>query len=93
MKKKEIVTIMKSQFPGPSNSIGLVDKTEKPKKLELCIICQNVKDVKGDTKLTSTAEGREKIIKASSVREGSVLTGLSDDDLAKFSCHLKTCYA
>ena len=84
------MTIMTSQFPGPS--IGLVDKTEKPKKLELCIRCQNVKDVKGDTQLTSTAEGHEKIIKASSVLEGSVSTGISDD-LAKFSYHLKTCYA
>ena len=81
---------MISQSPGPSNTIGLVDKTEKPKKMELCTICQNDKDVKGDTKFTSTAEGREKIINASSVLEDSVLTGLG---LAKFCYYLKTCYA
>ena len=54
---------MSNNTPRPSNVVQLVSNS-KPLKLELCLICQNVKNSGGSSKLTSTEAGRQTIIPA-----------------------------
>ena len=53
-----IIGPMSNNTPGPSNAVQLVPNP-KLLKLVLCLICQNVKDSTGSSKLTSTEAGRQ----------------------------------
>ena len=44
---------MSNNTSGPSNAVQFVPNP-KPLKLELCLICQNVKGSAGSSKITST---------------------------------------
>ena len=52
---------MSNNIPGLCNAVQVVPNP-KHLKLELCLICQNVKDSAGSSKLTSTEAGRGTII-------------------------------
>ena len=56
-----IIGPMPNNTPGPSNAVQLVPNP-KHLKLELCLICQNVKNSAGSSKLTNTEAGRQTII-------------------------------
>ena len=73
----------------------------KQKKLDFCIICQKLKDSQGCTKLTSTLDGRNKLIETSTLDgrnkliETSELLGdeflahLSNNELSEIKYHVK----
>ena len=84
---------MSKESLGPSSSIQLVQNTNKAKNVKLCIICQHAKDVNGDIKLTSTPEGREKVIKTSHLLADDILYGLNDSELSQIQYHVRWCYA
>ena len=50
-------TNMSENTPGLYNAVQIVPNA-KPLKLELCLICQNVKDKAGSFKLTNLEDGR-----------------------------------
>ena len=62
--------------------------------LDLCIICQHIKDNKGSDKLTSTNDGRQVIIKTSEkLQDGLVVRIDSPNEYDSIKYHVKTCYA
>ena len=85
---------MSNESPGPSSSIQLVP-AERKLNLNLCIICQKIKDSSGSSKLTSTREGRNVLLKTSQSLNvnDELMNNLSDHDLEKIQYHVKTCYA
>ena len=82
----------KMEDNSPSTSIELVLKSKR-RNFEFCIICQKIKDSNQNTKLTSTPEGREKIIQTSNLLNDDTLVDLVESDLDKIQYHVKTCYA
>ena len=56
-----IIGPMSNNTSGPSNDVQLV-ANPKSLKLELCLICQTVKNSAGSSKLTNTEAGRQTII-------------------------------
>ena len=85
---------MSNESPGPSSAIQLVP-AERKLNLNLCIICQKIKDSSGSSKLTSTREGRNVLLKTSQSLNvnDELMNNLSDHDLEKIQYHVKTCYA
>ena len=83
---------MTDSSPGPSTNVELVTKPAR-RNLKLCIICQKVKDANRNTKLTSTPEGRTKIIQTSNLLKDDTLSDFQDSDLTLLQYHVKTCYA
>ena len=83
---------MSDKSPGPSSSIELVP-AETKLNLNLCIICQKIKDSSGSSKLTSTSEGRNVLLKTFQSLNDELMNNLSDHDLEKTQYHVKTCYA
>ena len=55
---------MSKNAPGPSNAVQLVPNP-RPLKLELCLICQNVKNSAVSSKLTITEAVKQAIISTS----------------------------
>ena len=53
-----IIGPMSNNTPGPPNAEELAPNP-KPLKLELCLICQNVKDSAGSSKLRKSKAGRQ----------------------------------
>ena len=72
-----------------------VELVSKPKKnnIELCIICQKVRDSNQNTKLTTTPDGRDMVIKTSKILPDDTLYRLNETDLKKIQYHVKTYYA
>ena len=66
--------------------------SSKQKNSDLCIICQKLKGSQGCTKLTSTVDGRSKIIVTSMLLNDKLLR-LSSNELSEIKYHVKTCYA
>ena len=83
---------MSDKSPGPSSSIQLVP-AERKLNLNLRILCQKIKDSSGSSKLTSTSEGRNVLLKTSQSLNDELMNNLSDHDLEKIQYHVKTCYA
>ena len=81
---------MSEESPSPSSSIQLVPADRKL-NLNLCIICQKIKDSSGSSKFTSTSEGRMSCLKLHNHYE--LMNNLSDYDLEKIQYHVKICYA
>ena len=86
-----IIGPMSNNTPGPSNAVQLVPNP-KPLKLELCLICQNVKDSAGSSKLTSTEAGRQTIISTSRKFEDDLVTNIDQNRLVDIRYHIKSCY-
>ena len=80
---------MSNNKPGSSNALQLLPNP-KPLKLELCLICQNVKDSAGSSKLTSTEAGRQTII-SRELKDGLV-TNIDQNRLIDIRYHVKSCY-
>ena len=55
---------MSDESPGHSSSIQLVPVERKP-NLNLCVICQKIKDSSESSKLANTSEGRNVLLKTS----------------------------
>ena len=83
---------MSLSSPGSSSFVQLVPEKKK-RNINLCIICQCKKDVKGSTKLTSTPEGRNHIILTSRTLQDEFLFGLTDADLFNIRYHVKSRFA
>ena len=66
---------------------------KKKRDIGKCILCQCVKDSKGSNRLTSTEDGRSKVIDASRYLQDDVLSRLSEDEFTSIMYHVKTCYA
>ena len=75
---------MSVESPGPSSSIQLVP-VERKLNLNLCILCQKIKDSSGSSKLTSTSEGRNVLLKTSQSLYAQLMNNLSDHDLEKYN--------
>ena len=76
---------------GSPKPLPIISKKKK-KDLEKCIICQNSKDKKGESKLTC-ANGRNVITEASKSLKDDLLHGLRDADITNIKYHVNTCYA
>ena len=75
------------------NTSGLLQLiSEKKLDLQKCIICQKVKDNKGNNKLTSTIKGRENIICSSRILNDRLTNDLTSDELLEIKYHVNTCY-
>ena len=83
---------MSENTPGLSNAVQLVPNL-KPLKLELCLICQNVKDSAGLSKLTSLEACREIIINTSRKLDDDLVTNIDQNTLADIRYHVQSCYA
>ena len=77
---------MSDESPGPSSSTQVVPADRKL-NLNLCIICQKIKDSSGSSKLTSTSEGRNVLLKTSQSLNDELMNNLSDHDLEKIQYH------
>ena len=82
---------MTDSSPGLCSSIQLIHEKNK-RDLGRCVICQNIKDTKGDSKLTSTPEGCKKIIDASHVLQDDILLHFTESDFDQIQYHVNTCY-
>ena len=76
---------MSDEWPGPSSLIQLVP-AERKLNLNL-FICQKIKDSSGSSKLTSTSEGRNVLLKTSQSLNDELMNNLSDHDLEKIQYH------
>ena len=81
---------MSYNTPGSSNVVQLLPNP-KPLMLELSLICQNVKDSAGSSKLTSTEAGRQTIIRRK--LKNGLVTNIDQNRLVDIRYHVKSCYA
>ena len=88
-----IQRIMTGSSPGLCSSIQLIHDEKNKGDLGRCIICQNIKDTKGDSKLTSNPEGRKNIIDASHVLQDDILLNFTESDFDQVQYHVNTSYA
>ena len=72
-------------------NIAVPSTISSSKSLEKCVICQKIKDNKGDTKLTSTVKGRNVILECSAILKDNLLDGIENEENIKY--HVNTCYA
>ena len=77
---------MSNNSPGPSNSVQLLPKP-RALNLQLCILCQHVKDSKGSTKLTSTADGRRVIFDTTEILQNGLLANVDENDSSCIHYH------
>ena len=70
--------------------IAVPSTISSSKSLEKCVICQKIKDNKGDTKLTSTVKGRNVILECSAILKDNLLDGIDEENI---KYHVNTCYA
>ena len=87
-----IIGPMSNNTPGSFHAVQLVPNP-KSLKLELCFICQNVKDSAGSSKLTSTEAGRQTIISTSRKLEDGLVTNIDQNRLFDVRYDVKFCYA
>ena len=76
---------------GSPKPLPIISKKKK-KDLKKCIICQNSKDKKGESKLTCEY-GRNVITEASKSLKDDLLHGLRDADITNIKYQVNTCYA
>lgn len=82
---------MTDDSPG-TVGINLVPQL-KGKNIDLCIICQHKKDSKGESKLTSTENGRTILIDASRFFEDGIIQDLDEASLKIIQYHLHSCFS
>ena len=83
---------MLNNTPGLYNAVQLV-LDPKPLKLELGLICQNVKDSVDSSKLTSSEPGSKTIISTNRKLEDGLVTNIDQNRLVEIRQHVKSCYA
>ena len=72
--------IMTETSPGPSPAVELVSRQEV-RIIKLCIICQKViKDSNRNSKLSSTPEGRGKIVQTSNLINDDLLINIAESN-------------
>ena len=71
---------MSKNTPGPSNIVQFVTNP-KPLKLELCLICQNVKDSAGSSKPKTIGARRQTTINTSRKLEDGLVTNIEQNKL------------
>ena len=76
-----------------SSGVQLKKEDKKKRNFDRCILCQKVKDSKGDKKLTSTQNGRTLLFKASTILEDNLVTEISDDEKQNVKYHVNTGYS
>ena len=73
---------------------GVLQLASSPSRdLTKCIFCGKVKDGSGSKQLTSTEDGRNKIVSFSKVLEDNLLDGISDARLCDIKYHAKSCFS
>ena len=82
---------MSEETPGSSSSVQNPNQFSR-KNVELCIICQRIKDKNGSKILTSAEKGRETVIKTSEKLDDVKIAGLEPCDLVNIQYHVDTCY-
>ena len=82
---------MTDSSPGPSSAVTLIACQQK-RNIKLCIICKKAKDSNGSIKLTSTSDGRDKVVKTSKLLSDNVLFNLSESELSAIQYHVNSCY-
>ena len=65
---------------------------ESCKDISKCIICQKLKDNKGNQKLTSTEKGRGVIVECSKLLNDELLEEIPDSQYENIRYHVNTCY-
>ena len=80
---------MPNNIPGQSNDVQLVPNPQAL-KLELCLICQNVKNSAGWSKLTSPEAGRQT---STSRKLDGLVTNIDQNRLVDIRYHVKSYYA
>ena len=73
--------------------VQLKKEDKKKRNFDRCILCQKVKDTKGDKKLTSTQNGRTLLLEASTILKDSLVTEIPDDEKQNVKYHVNTCYS
>ena len=73
------------------NSVVIVQQ-KNPLDLKKCVICKNVRDSKGEKKLTSTEKGRKTLIECSNVLKDDLFKYLKLEELSDIKYHVNTCY-
>ena len=76
-----------------SPGVQLKKEGKKKRNFDRCILCQNVKDIKGDKKLTSTQNGRTLPFEASTILKDNLATEIPDDEKQNVKYHVNTCYS
>ena len=76
-----------------SPGVQLKKEDKKKRNFDRCILCQKVKDTKGDKKLTSTQNGRTLLLEASTILKDSLVTEIPDDEKQNVKYHVNTCYS
>ena len=66
---------------------------KKKRNFDRSILCQKVKDTKGDKKLTSTQNGRTLLLEASTILKDNLVTEIPDDEKQNVKYHVNTCYS
>ena len=65
---------------------------ESCKDISKCIICQKLKDNKGNQKLTSIEKGRGVIVECSKLLNDELLEGIPDSQYENIQYHVNTYY-
>ena len=80
---------MSNNTGGLWNVVQLI-ANPKSLKLELCLICQNVKDSAGSSKLPSTEAVRQTILSTSRKFEDGLVTNIDQNRLVDVRYHVKS---
>ena len=76
-----------------SPGVQLKKEDKKKRNFDRCILCQKVKDSKGDKKLTSTQNERTLLFEASTILKDNLVTEIPDDEKQNVKYHVNTCYS
>ena len=86
-----IIGPVSNSTPGLSDAVDLVPNP-KPLRLELCLICQNVKDSVGSSKVASTEAGRQTVMSTNRKVADGLVTNIDQNRLVDIRYHVKSCY-
>ena len=66
---------------------------KKKRNFDRSILCQKVKDSKGDKKLRSTLNGTTLLFQSSTILKYDLVTEIPDDEKQNVKYHVNTCYS
>ena len=66
---------------------------KKKRNFDRSILCQKVKDSKGDKKLRSTLNGTTLLFQSSTILKYNLVTEIPDDEIQNVKYHVNTCYS
>ena len=64
---------------------------KKKRNFDRSILCQKVKDSKGDKKLRSTLNGTTLLFQSSTILKYNLVTEIPDDEIQNVKYHVNTC--